>query len=164
LAFDFPPGVYAADIVDGMDILHRTRTHRIGRIVYGGLSAHGSKKCRAAVEALADDAGLRRSELAIDRGNWAWLRSVVSGADGVMGDLIIVVRPVGHVAMVLGALVMPGEDDAEIVAVMEAAADSAHRVRERGRGRPSRDLTELLSKMGTFRTRVDASGHRVSGG
>lgn len=163
LEFDFPPGVYAADIAYGMDQLHRSRKHVLGRVVYGGLGAHGSKKCRAAVDELADDPGLR--DVSVTEGDGlVWLRADVADASGHEGRLVVVVRAVGGIALAIGALVLPGEDEIDVVDVMRSATESARRLKKRGTGRPSRDLAEVLAKMDTFRRRVDTAGHRVSGG
>jgi hypothetical protein len=165
LAFDFPGGIYAADVAYGMDQLHISRNRCVGRVVYGGLAAHGSKNCVTAMKQLAGDPGLRgASKVMTDDDGLVWLRAHIADSSGHEGELVVVARAVRGIALAMGALVLDDEDPDEVIGVMAAAATSARRLRKRGAGRPSRELADVLSKMDTFRKRVDAASHRVSGG
>jgi hypothetical protein len=164
LAFDFPEGVYAADVAYGMEQLHLSRNKCVGRVVYGGLATHGTKRTAAAMKKLAADSGVTGAKVTTDDDKLVWLRGGVTDSSGHEGELVVVARAVRGIALVVGALVLPGEELDDVVGVLRAAALSARRLTERGIGRPSHDLTDVLSKMDTFRKRVDRAGHRVSGG
>lgn len=162
LRFDLPPGVYANGVAYGMDQLVRGRDRLVGRLVYGGLAARGATKARAALDAAATDPGLRDADVRTDD-DVSWLLASIVDASGHEGELVAAARAVRGISLVCATFVLPGEDRDSHVEYVRHCVSTATRLEERGDGRPTADVRDILSKMDSFRRRLDPAGHRVTG-